>query len=150
MCTEEGCGAECPALEQPPPLLGFSIPARAGPRGASMLCLPAGIWHVSAEAFGAAPEPPPPTRASRSAPGAGPPVRPPPLCPPADAGRSSKASPWSCRRLPGAQVSATGSGAHPVWRGAAPRVYGRGGASTQNPGCLRRDPPRTCPPRCPP
>lgn len=78
----------CPA--QPPPPLGFSIPTRAGPRGASALCLPPGFWHVSAEAPRAAPEASPtphsPGRAPRPASGAGPPVRRPRLCPLADAG----------------------------------------------------------------
>lgn len=154
LCREEGCGAECPAWEQPPPLLGFSIPARAGPRGASTLCLPARIWHVSAEAFSAAPEPPPPRPPAFS-------YSRPPLSPwrrPTSAATAALSSRrcWAKREslileLPPLARDAGLRG--PIW--GAPRVawsspkglWARG-ASTQNPECLRRDPPRTRPPRC--
>lgn len=155
MCGEEGCGAS--ALLGRSRHLSWDFPsrARAGPRGASALCLLQGIWHVSAEAPGASPEaaaPPPPLLAA------------PPAQPLAQArqcsdrrfvlswmpGRRRKPHTLTCRRLPGMQISATESGVHPTRNGAAPRVCGSPGGGLRLPrasGCLRRDPPHTCPPR---
>lgn len=63
-------------------------------------------------------------------------------------GGARKPHAWSCRRLPRTQVSVARSGAHPAWSGAAPRVCGRRRRLLRAPGCLRKDPPRSCPPRC--
>lgn len=63
-------------------------------------------------------------------------------------GGARKPHAWSCRRLPRTQVSVARSGAHPAWSGAAPRVCGRRRRLLRALGCLRKDPPRSCPPRC--
>lgn len=99
-------------------------------------------------------------RSSRSRARSPPPGRAPPLSPwrrPASAataalssrgcrGGARKPHAWSCRRLPWTQVSVARSGAHPAWSGATPRVCGRRRRLLRAPGCLRKDPPRSCPP----
>lgn len=154
MCREEGCRAS--ALLGHSRHLSWDFPsqARAGPRGASALCLSPGIWHVSAEALGASPEAAAP-RTPASWPR-------PPLSPwrrPASAMTAALSS-GGCRGrgeifTPGPAAACLGFrsrrpdlGRSHSERSSPEGLWERGGGRLPiASGCLRRDPPHTCPPR---
>jgi hypothetical protein len=108
--------AQYRARVQPPPPSGFSIPARAGPRGASRAL---SLARLLARFGGSCPcrarGPPSHSRAPRPARGARPSVRRSPLCPPLDAWAERKSlATRSDRCAPGKQPPAATSEASPA------------------------------------